>query len=185
MSLPGILQDKTRRMSIEADTPSLVLDFQIEEQIMSNWCWAAVVASLNTHYNHDTQLTQGEIVATELNMSICKAAPLPLCNKPFDLSVALEHNGFLQEFLDYTIDSEKIVMEIVNDRPICCQIVYGNSDGHFIVIYGYSRSLGSDALFLNIADPKSGSSRYLSREDLLSDYDGGQWIRTYLTNPNT
>jgi len=43
-----------------------LLDFSMQQQDQTNWCWAAVAASVVRYYHADTQWTQCRIAEGEL-----------------------------------------------------------------------------------------------------------------------
>lgn len=187
MEPPRILLDTIEDAELKnAVPPSSLLNFQIQKQLMSNWCWAAVTASINQFYLPASVLSQGDIVSTELDLPSCKRTPpLPYCNKQFDLSVALDHLKLLDQTIDNVIYPDKILEEIISQRPVPCQVNFEDIGGHVVVIYGYRLNDARDTRnpYLSVADPQYGDSRFIAYNDLINNYRGGIWVRTYLTQP--
>jgi hypothetical protein len=166
-----------KRKSIEK-----VLIFNMQPQKMENWCWAAVAVSLKSFYDPTSELTQGDIVATTLDLPICKITPTPaICDQPYDLIAVLTDLGLLQKVIESPVEADTIIQEIDAGRPLCCQIDYGGQGGHFIVLHGYSWDQPDGQFFVDVADPRAENPYAIDREELMRNYNGGQWARTYLT----
>jgi hypothetical protein len=185
MSLPSILTDESADVSMPVNSSGQVMNFRIQRQQMSNWCWAAVCCSLRTFYYPDEKITQGDIVATELNLPYCKASPLPPCNQKRELDEILGTYNLLAGLSENPVEADPVRNEIIRHRPVCCQIYYENVGGHFVVIYGfgYADPSNTDSFSLYVADPMDGGSRFLTLQQLKVNYRGGQWVRTYFTKP--
>src|SRR5689334_7891471 len=77
---------------------------QMQEQQESNWCWAAVTASIHNFLNSAAAVTQGDIATSVLRMESqipvgvdCAATP-DLCNYTAALDHALTIAGNLKTF---------------------------------------------------------------------------------------
>jgi hypothetical protein len=157
--------------------------FVIQQQLMTNWCWAASACSIAQHYQPASSCTQKSLVAQVLNMPICNTAtPLPVllpCNKQIDISVALQRVG---HFREQALALEKSqIKQALSGGPICCQIVYPDTGGHYVVVHDCTET--NNQFYVSVADPYDGKSRTMLYEHLRTNYRrvGGQWLRTYLT----
>lgn len=159
-----------------------ITDLQIEPQIMSQWCWAAVALSVRKFYDNQFAVTQSAFVSEMLNIPQCRHIPFAFCNQRFSLQIALESLQVLEEKLDEPCAEEDIITEISNGRPIGCQLVRNGFDGHYILIKGVSGT--GSSLQLEIADPFDGDYRVLSFRELLFEYRESQWEQTFFTRSN-
>ncbi len=72
------------------------IEFPIEQQRLSNWCWAACGVSLSTFYEGRKIMTQQGLVSRILNIPACASGrPLPACNRTLDLEVVLDRLNHL------------------------------------------------------------------------------------------
>jgi hypothetical protein len=184
MALPAILTDEENKTDLSVEDSRQVLNFRIQKQMMSNWCWAAVSSSIRSFYQPSGPMTQGEIASEILGLPYCSMVPpLPPCDQKADLSAVLSRYNFLSEQMDVAAELGVISGEISHNRPVCCQVYYEELGGHFVVIYGCGTvdpaDAGSTAIYL--ADPMDGGSRLLTYHQLVAGYRGGLWSKTYLT----
>jgi len=160
----------------------MILSFQTQQQILDEWCWAAVASSISFNYDPNSNWQQNALAGTVLN-SVCSnvtaanASTAPdICHQGSSLSDVMQnytHNlgWVVQRYL--TLD--EIFYQINNGWPICCQIYWENlQQEHYIIIYGY------DGNSIAIGDPEAGvcSADY---NDLINSYRSGQWVRSYGT----
>jgi hypothetical protein len=156
----------------------MILNYQSQQQILANWCWAAVSSSVSFFYNLNMQGSYQSDIAAGLLGTICGgintsnagAAP-PQCNTAVDISSALQLTGNYAGEMQSALAFNDIVQQINNGFPLCCQISWNNSgQAHFVGIYGYETNN------LIIADPEAGIFS-VPYSDFLN-YRGGTWVRT-------
>lgn len=157
-----------------------VHNFEIEQQLMSQWCWAAVAVSVRRCYDTDFAVTQPQFASAMLQMPQCQQSPFSECDQRFSLQVALDQLGVFRDKLEEPCTPEVIAAEIKNDLVIGCQLVQNGFDGHYIVIKGVGSGNGQN-LLLEIADPLDGASRFITLRQLLFDYNNAQWEQTFFT----
>lgn len=156
----------------------------IQQQLRSKWCWAACTVYVCQLYDTHPGLSQGELVSRVLKRPICKTNfPDPNCNTMQDLAVSLDAVRHLKGAPIQGRLTQQEILQIFRrgGEPVGCQIRFPDF-GHAVVIAGASQnSLGT--LFLNIADPGTGSIHTVTYNEFCSDYlhREGRWIRTYLT----
>lgn len=160
-----------------------VLNFTIQKQLMSNWCWAAVTESINNFYK-GTPISQASIVAKVIDKPICALGkPIPLCNEMADLSYALNSVGHLKTNLNNALSPIDTANCIANGNPLGCQLYLPSlGGGHVVVIYGtYQNNHGT--MMLCVADPKDSAQLVMPYKLFLNNYRGigGQWVRSYIT----
>jgi hypothetical protein len=123
--------------------------------------------------------TQCGVANGELGRGDCCNAPVPsACNVPWYLDRALTRtNNFVS--ITGAATFQQVRDEIDAGRPVGARIGWSGGGGHFMVIYGYSRVLGTT--YFDIDDPIYGKS-HPTVSDFSSNYQGsGTWTHTYYT----
>jgi hypothetical protein len=175
------------------------INFSIQRQQQSEWCWAAVAVSVERFFNPASELKQCEVA----NMVLPKeypANPLPKsdcgcccqcccdpdsCNQPAQLELALQEIHKWRTTLDRSVLSpgtltfEAVCREIDRHRPICVGITWRSGGGHFVVVRGY-RLLTSGARQVYVADPLNPSSLVDFDEFTFAYWGDGEWTETDL-----
>jgi hypothetical protein len=183
---PG-LHPKTRVIS------SYRIRFKIEQQEQSEWCWAAVAASLAKFFDpcdvcSKRTLFQQCQIATRVLSPLSPPPPAPKldccgdptpCNIPQVLAEVLKAIGMWRTTLDRPLTFDEVQQEIDADRPVCVRIEWPDGGGHAVVIRGY-RVLASGALQVYVADPLYPSSLVDFDEFTFSYYGDGKWTETEL-----
>lgn len=173
-----------------------VTGFTMETQSATQWCWAAVAASVARKYNPQTSWTQCRIASTfygdqGVNLQCCgsdKAA----CNLPQALSQVFAVTGNLAgDAVNDTIGYDELCREIVADRPLCVRIGWPPDleDGHFVTVTGFRD--GAGGRYLDVQDPADDGDpdnrKQFSLDEFTTNYDqaGGEWTWTYRTRRAT
>lgn len=155
------------------------LDFDMQAQTESNWCWAAASTSVSHFYWFLSPWTQCRVANAELGRSDCCGTPAPgPCNVPWYLDRALTRT---QNHVSITgpASFSTVRGEIDAGRLVGARVGWSGGGGHFMCIYGYSTFLGQD--YFDVDDPIYGKS-HLSVADFSSNYQGsGTWTHTYFT----
>jgi Papain-like cysteine protease AvrRpt2 len=158
-------------------------DFSMQEQQYSNWCWAAVAASVVSHYGR-AKVEQFEIAKEELGKSVCcdptgsNAAEFNVTNV---LGSPLNRRGCLQRCGRHKrAERDEIIEELRKDRPICVRTVWLDGGAHFVVIVGCWTE--ANVTWLALDDPFWGRSEYCY-DAFANHYElpGGRWVDTYYT----
>lgn len=186
--------DKTRRYldlsgkgtALSPSEGRATIKFQMEKQCHSNWCWAAVAASVAAHYGLGLGISQCEIAKLDLSRSDCCDYDCDAkgveCNVANVFASPLNRVGCfdrLARFKQATFP--EVFKELAADRPICVRTVWPNGGAHFLAIIGcWSDTDGTTMLALD--DPFWGRSEY-SYEQFSKHYQllGGKWNDTYYT----
>ena len=163
------------------------LQIAVQTQLQTEWCWAAVTASISAFYSDAPAKKQCEL-ATTLLYTDCCIEPLPpppppawSGNAPYALDGALQLVNHLKgDLISDVIPFAQIVTEIDAGNPVCCHINWttGNLGGHFNVIVGYDGTT-RDVIVRDPYSPYGQST--LPYETFKSNYHGGTWDQTYLT----
>lgn len=156
------------------------IDFTMQQQLASNWCWAATSNSVSHYYWFLSRWTQCKIVNAELGRSDACTVPTPAgANVPWYLDKALTRTDNLVSVHGGQATFAQIRAEIDAGRPVGARIGWTGGGGHFVAIYGYSVWFGLESV--DIDDPIYGKS-HLSLADFAHHYRGsGTWTHYYLT----
>jgi hypothetical protein len=160
-------------------------EFPIEQQLMKKWCWAACTVSIRRFYASDSSFTQQQLAAKLLKIPACVSPkPLPPCNKPFDLGIALDSVGHLLDPVESPLAPNKLAATVQTGRPVGCQMQIPGIGGHAVIVIS-AKTIGN-TLFLRVADPADGSINTMSFSSLRNNYRdlGGRWTRSYFTKPS-
>ncbi|HHL0960468.1 TPA: papain-like cysteine protease family protein [Serratia marcescens] len=151
------------------------LNFNMQKQILANWCWAAVSASVGNYYGTGVW-TQCDVASNALDRNCCNQ-PGP-CNVYGYLDSALQitrsYNGMSRSSLKMSVIQNQINM----GRPIGLRCAWYGGGAHFLVIYG------TNGNYLLIADSIYGYSTRVLNSFPRSYNGGGTWTHTYFTAKN-
>jgi hypothetical protein len=157
------------------------LRFVIQQQIMSNWCWAAVATSVFKYYRPASLITQRKFVSDILQIPQCNTTgQLPLaCNKPYGLVAALDSLRIYDGWENKPTHPDIIYDELINKRPVGILLSNNVNNGHFLVISGIN--LTPSGTVLTIEDPINASTRDVRYSLLVNGFEGSYWTKTYFT----
>ena len=159
------------------------LDFRMERQTQSQWCWAAVAVSVTRFYQPSSNITQCRVANRELGTDVCCADP-PACNQDNTLDTTLRTVGHLRAFEGGPLSFPPVRDEINAGRPLGCRIGWLDGGGHFVVIHGVStdQSGASVKRWVAVEDPLFGPSDYLINDFTSAYRQGeGEWTHSYFT----
>src|SRR4051812_9245539 len=119
---PETKQNRLLEVEDSINLTTHILDLQIQRQVLSNWCWAAIAASLSDYYNMGNW-AQHE-VASKLLAFDCTGfnedpALAKCCNIYAMLDDALQIVGCYSHWSPDRPVFERIQAEIDAGRPIC------------------------------------------------------------------
>lgn len=162
---------------------SLVLPFNMEAQVKSNWCWAATAKSVSHFYAFNSPWTQCKVASDELSLTCCDSPTPSGCNIPWYLSNALDRTQNYVSFQQGTISWQEIKDQLDRGLVVGTRIGWNGGGGHFMVIYGVSR-IGLKQ-YLHIDDPIYGKNT-MTYTEFATNYQGsGTWTHTYFTKKKT
>ncbi len=120
---------------------------QVQEQ--TNWCWAAVAASIADYYDNTKFVKQCEVASASIptpGQDCCATPSSSACNVTVkDMGIPLFHTGNLgpQAWLSNLPPMSAVVKEIDNCRPIAMSINWlsgpAKGEGHGLAIIGYKK----------------------------------------------
>lgn len=160
------------------------LPFDIQQQKMTNWCWAAVATSVFKFYRPQSQITQPKFVADFLKRPQCDSnAPSPICNQQASLSEALHMLNIFNGRIDNPANPDIVERELTNRKPVCCLLFHPEFSGHFVVISALFRDPATSIVSVRVEDPMDGMERIVRYPDLINGFKGSHWVKTYFTKP--
>lgn len=156
------------------------LDLAMQPQKESEWCWAAVSASVSAFFSATSPWTQCGIVSESLQQPTCCAdGSSTACNQPYYLDRALKLvKHYASDFggrpADHWLDAQ-----IEAGNPIGISISWTDGGGHFVAMDGFDH--GDDAI--DIKDSLFGDAWVPAASFPESYQGGGTWAWTYQTAP--
>jgi len=162
---------------------SQALSFVIQAQLQTNWCWAAVSASVSHFYLASSIWTQCTVADQALPRTDCcgsGASDPQKCNTPWYLDRALNVTGNLANMLQSNVTFTDIQNEIRAGAPVGCRVGWFGGGGHFLTITGWVvGATGTE--YIELADPIYLNSQIPYNDFAASYQSGGDWTHTYLT----
>jgi hypothetical protein len=165
--------------------PHQQLAFVMDPQRQSEWCWAAVSASVASYYGtagpSGGPWQQCELANAELGQTTCCAnGATAQCNRDDTLDTALTRVGHLASAA-YSAPAlfSDVQLEIGANHLVGVRVQWhASGTGHFVIIRGCDDSGGMQNL--DIEDPYYGSSTY-DYSAFVVGYQsgGGGWTHTY------
>lgn len=162
--------------SKQLNAAASTLNFNMQQQTQSNWCWAAVSASVGNYYGTGAW-TQCNVANAELDRNSCCNQPGP-CNVYGYLDSALRTTRSFANMTQGAIQLSAINNQINLKRPIGVRIAWYGGGAHFNTIYG------TNGNYLLIADSIYGYSTRAINSFPGSYNGGGNWTTTYFTQKN-
>ncbi len=152
------------------------INFTMQQQQQTQWCWAAVSTSINLYYHPASGQTQCAVANVAMNQTTCcQNGGSAQCNQPWFLDQALQLVNNLNAWSPGKAALATVKAEIDACRPFCLRIAWKGGGGHFVVVRGYSWA------GMNIADPWYGNS-VMNYATFPSYYHGGgTWTDNYTT----
>jgi hypothetical protein len=151
------------------------LNFAIQKQEQTEWCWAAVSASIRGFYSPGGALRQCEVVNQMLLRQDCCDNPSS-CNTQFNLKLTLEELRHLQQNDPGQPDFGRVVTEIDTGQPLAVKIRWDGGGNHFVVVYGFT-----DDGKVHVADPMHPTDSVIVTFNNFVYKDIGHWDESYFT----
>jgi hypothetical protein len=157
------------------------LDFTVEHQQQTNWCWSATSVSIARFYNPQTGWTQCSLVNAEFGRNDCcgAAASGAACNQGWWPDLALTRLGHHREAPWVTLTPVQLAAELANSTPVGARVDWEGGGAHAMGIRG--RSIVNGVEYISITDPWYGDSD-LTRDNFANRYQNvGTWTQTFKT----
>jgi hypothetical protein len=169
------------KLAAPAQDQSHSLDFRMQHQRHSNWCWAAVSASVALFYQPAGKWTQCAVANNGLDRKdCCRKGVGGKCNVIGHLQNALTVVGHATTppFVVGAVGFDRAQAEIDRGRPLGVRTEWAGSEaGHFVTIVGYHRAVE----LLTVDDPLYGRT-HVDYRTFCIDYRGsGTWTHSYYT----
>jgi hypothetical protein len=160
--------------------------FQVETQLESCWCWAAVTCAVDRYYNPNSCIPQCQVVSQFLPAASAACLNPDANNDPGVLEHALAGLDLGAKWCEGDITFEVLQTEIDAGRPVCVAIDWTNGNGatHFVVLCGYEEwtdAGGKTLRTVDVADPFYPDSTRSFADFPMFYHGGGTWSQTYFT----
>ena len=155
------------------------LNFNMQHQQQTNWCWAAVSTSVALYYDPSSTWTQCAVANAQLGRTdCCGSGAGSACNVYGFLDRALTTVGHLDHWSGGVASFQSIDGEIDAGRPLGIRVAWSGGGAHFLAIIGY---LEDTPNYVAVDDPIYGKSD-LTYDTLKTSYQGtGSWTDSYYT----
>ena len=157
------------------------MQLKLTPQAKSNWCWAAVAASIARYYYPGHNHKPLDVVRHLIDLDKCCGGigtQCKVCNKNWQITDALRF--FKINFVTHPgrCDYRKLCEELDAGFPIVAVIRWRDGQHHFVLITDHKEN-GR----LLIQDPKSGD-HVLPLQQFTFFYLGeGAWVGSFFTRP--
>jgi hypothetical protein len=156
------------------------LNFTMQHQQQTNWCWAATSVSVSAYFNPATTWTQCKLVNAEFGRAdCCTNGSSTDCNRgvgslgPYNSSSGpLTKTGNLTSCSWAAGSKADIAREIIKGLPLCVGVYWSGGGGHALAIIGLNCGLNMVA----VADPWYGSSDWTLAAFTTAYQGTGQWV---------
>jgi peptidoglycan hydrolase-like protein with peptidoglycan-binding domain len=186
----GVVGDATWAVPLHAASATLetavglqyadvyVLNFTMQAQQQSNWCWAAVSSSVSCFYDPSSSWTQCKVANAQLSRTdCCGAGASGPCNVYGYLDLGLTEVGHFDHFQVGTTAFAVLQNEIIGSRPFGIRVAWSGGGAHFIAAIG-----AEEGDLVLVGDPGSGTISLVDFTTLQTDYNGsGTWTHSYFT----
>lgn len=191
MPLPKRFNDWSVPVSGGGDEDVQVLTFSMETQQASQWCWAAVAASVARFYDPASPWTQCVLANHELGRTDCCDGEFNRgpCDCPKKLGPSLARTGNLRSRDAGTVPAGVLAEEIQEGNPVACRVGWRGGGGHFVVIYGLTAGGQPAPALVHVADPAEGMGddpgiNIMEYDVFCGSYMGsGVWTHSYTVQP--
>ncbi|MEU4780410.1 papain-like cysteine protease family protein [Micromonospora sp. NPDC023633] len=157
------------------------LNFAMQRQVQTMWCWAASAVSIAAFYNANTNWTQCSLVNAERGVNNCcgdAGANWP-CNQGSWPEGPMQRVGHLRERLVGVLTPAQVGAELAKSRPFAINTAWAGGGGHILVVRG--RYVADGVEYVSVGDPWYGDSD-VTYEAFRNRYQGsGSWTHTYKT----
>lgn len=167
------------------------IGFQIQRQVQSNWCWAAVSTSVRHYYQPASTLTQCQLVNQRTNRTdACQPGPgsdPAQANKAGDTVATLDTLGHLAAAQGNAVAYADLRTQLLAGRPVFVRIQWAGGGRHAVAATGLEDDdlvIVSDPGSSSATDPTQGTTSIVDYDVLKTAYSGsGSWIGTGFTKP--
>ena len=155
------------------------LSFTMEQQLQTEWCWAATSTSVSVFYDPvNSPWSQCTVVnAEQAQTTCCQNGASSKCNVSWYLEKALTRTKNLNYYVNNSLSISDLDKELKNGRPMGTRIGWAGGGGHFNVLGGASTKDSR----VHVHDPIYGDLDY-DYNSYCTKYQGtGTWTHSYYT----
>jgi hypothetical protein len=155
------------------------LAFTMQQQLQTEWCWAATSTSVSLFYDAvNSPWTQCKVVNAEQSQTTCcQNGASAACNVPWYLDKALTRTKNFNYYVSNSLSISDLDLELANGRPMGTRIGWAGGGGHFMVLGGASTKDSR----VHVHDPIYGDQDY-DYNSYCTKYQGnGTWTHSYYT----
>jgi len=155
------------------------LAFTMQQQLQTEWCWAATSTSVSLFYDPvNSPWTQCTVVNAEQSQTTCcQNGASAACNVSWYLDKALTRTKNLNYYVSNSLSISDLDLELSNGRPMGARIGWAGGGGHFNVLAGASTTDSR----VHVHDPIYGDLDY-DYNSYCTKYQGsGTWTHSYYT----
>lgn len=155
------------------------LAFTMQQQLQTEWCWAATSTSVSQFYDPvNSPWTQCKVVnAEQAQTTCCQNGASAACNVSWYLEKALTRTNNLNYYVTNSLSISDLDVELAAGRPMGTRIGWAGGGGHFMVLGGAS----SGDSRVHVHDPIYGDQDY-DYNSYCTKYQGnGTWTHSYYT----
>lgn len=171
-------------MAMEKPLGAALVGFSMQPQCHTNWCWAAVAASVARFFDAASPWTQCKVADKDLGRTDCcnfqcHAPNVPSAiNRQNSLGSPLNRVRCLARTSASIASRAALTTELAAGRPVGARTEWEGGGSHFVMITGYSGATGT----LRIEDSFAGPSD-VDYETFCTSYtiSSGQWTDSYFT----
>jgi len=157
--------------------PTIRLNFAMEMQTQTNWCWAATSKSVADYYNPGHGWTQCTIAnAEKAQTTCCTNGSSAACNAYGTLDTSLTTVGHFNSMVGGQVAYSDVIGQMRIGRPVGARTAWSGGGAHFVCIIGTLPG----GLFA-IDDPISGKSDVTEAAFKTAYLGTGSWTHTYYT----
>jgi hypothetical protein len=164
--------------------PADTVPFQVQPQVQTQWCWAAVSASIAAYFDAGTAWSQCQVASAEWGGApCCTDGGSRACNRQNVLDGPLARVGHLRQLANGYLAPNAVAAEMRAGLPLPIRVQWASGGGHFVAINGI-RMTGA-GVQLMVTDPIYGQSVVLGDALLHNGYlsAGGRWTHSYTVQP--
>ena len=157
------------------------INFVMQHQEQTNWCWDATSVSVAKFYDPATTWTQGGLANTTFGRNDCSVAAgqVSPCNWGQWPDGPLQTVKHLNQRLNNALTSAQLGAQIAKTAPVVVNIAWAGGGGHIVALRGRSQVGGVE--HVSVGDPWYGDSD-VTYDNFRNTYQGsGAWTVSYQT----
>jgi hypothetical protein len=178
-AIPAFITANAQPLILPSDAVNL--DIVVPQQIVDNWCWAAVTAALEEFYDVQPRRAQCRIVSDVLGTGSCcpDGVDIIRCNVPHAPQPALRDLFETRVEAPAGTSFSFVESEILAGVPVLANLGFSDGRvGHLVIITGFFH--GADDINLIVQDPYTGEeSAEPIRRFRRKFRDKGRWRASY------